>query len=385
MKRLEEIALRKAEIKSLLESEEEVNVEEIRSELDALEAEERSINEAVEAEQKKADEEAEVRKQIAKEMETEMPVEAKEIVIERKEEMTETRNSKEYIDAFAEFIKTGKDEECRALLSQNAEDGTVAVPELVYDIVKTAWDNEMIMSRVRKSFMKGNLKVGFEVSADDAQIHVEGDTAITPENLVLGTVEMVAKSIKKALQISDELYDLRGEEFLRYVYDELTYRIAKKEADELVAKIIASPATSSSSAPAVPVVKASTIAQGTIAQAIANLSDEANNPVVIMNKKSWGAFKSVQYAGNFDTDIFENLTVLFNNSMKDFTSASADETYAIVGDLDVGALANYPNGSDISFKFDENTYKKEDLIEVLGRRYVALAVVAPNAFVKITK
>ena len=57
----------------------------------------------------------------------------------------------------------------------------------------------------------------------------------------------------------------------------------------------------------------------------------------------------------------------------------------IVGDLDQGALMNFPNGDGITFKFDELTLKKQDLIEVLGRQYVAIGVVAPNAFVKVTK
>ena len=46
---------------------------------------------------------------------------------------------------------------------------------------------------------------------------------------------------------------------------------------------------------------------------------------------------------------------------------------------------NFPDGEGISFKFDDMTLKKADLIEVLGRQYVAIGVVAPNAFVKIVK
>lgn len=118
---------------------------------------------------------------------------------------------------------------------------------------------------------------------------------------------------------------------------------------------------------------------------MANLSDEANNPVVVMNKLTWASFKAVQYAGSFDTDPFEGLNVVFNNSLKAFSAASTGDTYAIVGDFGEGALANFPNGDEITFKFDELSEKKKDLIEVLGRRYVALAPVAPNAFVKIKK
>ena len=384
MERLQEIALRKAEIKKMLEGEEDVNLEEIRAELDSLEAEEKSINEAVELEQRKADEEAEARKKAAEEMAVKMPIEAKEIKEVKKMEL-EIRNTPEYIDAFAEYIKSDDDTQVRALLSENATNGTVPVPELVYDIVKNAWEREGIMALVRKSYIKGNLKVGFEISGDDAIVHTEGGDAITPENLVLGTVNLIPANIKKAVQISREVYKLRGEQFLRYIYDELAYKIAKKCADELLAKIEACGTLSTTTMVGVPVVTAASIGLGTVASAMAKLSDQAQNPVVIMNKATWGSFKAVQYAGAFNVDPFEGLRVLFNNTITAYSAATTGVTYAIVGDLDEGALANFPDGDEIDFIFDEYSLKKSDLVEIMGERFVALEPVSPNAFVKIQK
>lgn len=296
----------------------------------------------------------------------------------------EIRNTKEYVNAYADYIKTGRDAECRALLTENVS-GAVPVPEFVYDIVKTAWENEGIMSLVRKAYLKGNLKVGFEISGSDATVHTEGGDPVSEEELILGTVQLIPQSIKKWVSISDEVYDLRGEEFLRYIYDELAYRIAKKCADELIAKIEACDTLSTATCVGVPVLSASSIAQGTIASAMALLSDEANNPVIMMNKATWAQFKAVQYAGNFNVDPFENLPVVFNNTITAYAVATTGVTYAIVGDLGEGALANFPNGDEIEFKFDDRGQMKKDLIDVLGRRYVALGVVAPNAFVKIQK
>jgi len=312
-----------------------------------------------------------------------------EKVEERTEKTMEIRNSKEYIDAYAEYIKTGNDMECRKLTTENDTTpngtGTVAVPEFVYDIVKTAWEKEGIMSLVRKSYLKGNLKVQFEISGSDAAIHAEGDTAVSEETLVLGIVTLVPQSIKKWVSISDEAYDLRGEAFLRYIYDELAYRIAKKAADTLIAKIEACGTVSTTTCPGVPKMTASSVSVGSVAQAMALLSDEAANPVVIMNKVTWGAFKAAEYAGSYPVDPFEGLPVIFNNKVKAFSAATTGETYAIVGDLGHGALANFPNGEGISFKFDELSKKKEDLIEVLGREYIGIGVVAADAFVKIVK
>ena len=310
------------------------------------------------------------------------------IIEERKEnqkmENIEIRNTKQYIDAYAEYIKTEDDKECRSLLTENVS-GDVAVPELVYDIVKTAWEDEEIMSLVRHTYMKGNVKVGFEISASDAVVHTEGDGAVDEEELVLGTVTLVPASIKKWISISDEVMDMRGEEFLRYIYDELTHKIAKKAADALLAIIAASPTPSTSTAPAVPAIDVAAIAIDTIATAIGNLSDEATNPVVVMNKLTWSAFKTVQYANGFSVDPFEGLKVVFNDSLKDFATASDGDVFAIVGDFGHGAIANFPNGDDIKFKFDDNSLAEYDLVKIIGRKYVALGVVAPNAFVNLKK
>lgn len=376
-----ELEARKAELREMLEAED--------ADVKAIGEEAKAINEELKARKAEEAEKAEIRAAVAEgEGET---IKTFEEVEERKT-MTfeELRNSADYIDAFAEYIKTGDDTECRNKVTTINDTtpngtGTVPVPTMVYDIVKTAWEKEGIMSRVRKAYIKGNLKVGFEISGTDAAIHAEGAAAISEEDLVLGVVTLTPQSIKKVVQISDEVYDLSGAAFLQYIYDELAYRIAKKAADTLVAGIIACGTVSTTTSPAVPTVKKAAIDQGTIAAAIGNLSDEAANPVIMMNKLTWTAFKSAQYSGNFEADIFEGLPVVFNNSIKAFSAASTGDTYAIVGDLDEGALANFPNGEGIEFKFDNMTLKKADLIEVLGRQYVALGVVAPNAFVKIVK
>ena len=375
----EQIDARSAELAS------EIEVAETNEAMDAIQAEMEAIEERkavikLEVEQRKAD--------MAAVIQGHGDV-VEEVKDERKVNTMEMRNTPEYINAYAEYIKSGNDMECRKLTSENDTTpngtGTVAVPEFVYDIVKTAWEREGIMSLVRKSYLRGNLKVQFEISGGEASIHAEGDTAVSEEALVLGIVELVPQSIKKWISISDEVYDLRGEEFLRYIYDELTYRIAKKAADTLIGKIEACGTVSTTTCPGVPKLQAASPALGTVAAAMALLSDEAANPVVIMNKATWGAFKAVEYAGSFPVDPFEGLPVIFNNKIKSSAAATTGETYAIVGDLGHGALANFPNGDGIDFKFDELSKKKEDLIEVLGREYVALGVVAPDAFVKITK
>lgn len=373
----EELMAKAAEIRSAIETEE--GIEGLR----ALDAERKEVAEELEARKSAEAEKAEIRAAVA-EGSGEV---VKEVVEEKREKPMsdiEIRNSKEYVNAFAEYIKSGDPAECRALLSENATGGTVAVPELVYDIVKNAWAKEGIMSRVRKSYLKGNLKVGFEISATGAVKHNEG-VAVDEETLVLGIVELVPQSIKKWISISDEAMDLRGEAFLRYIYDEIAYQIAKKAADDLVAAIVACGTVSTTTCPSVQVLAGETLAIGTIAKALGKLSDQAADPVVMMNKATWSAFKAAQYAGSFSVDPFEGLPVVFNNTITAYSAASTGDTYAIVGDLGFGALANFPNGEEITFKYDDMTLATSDLVRIIGREFIAEGVIAPDAFVKINK
>lgn len=382
------------DIKTMTEDELNARFEEIRAAIDtkdesadfeAMSAELDAINErraAIKTEREEAQRKADMQAVIAgagKET---------EITTEENDKMeNEVRNSSAYINAFANYIKTGKDEECRALLTTNVATGTVPVPEFVYEIVKNAWETEGIMSRVSKSYLAGNLKVTFEVDGDEASVHTEGAAAPSQENLILGIVDLTPVSIKKWIKISDEVVDMGGEQFLRYIYDELTYRIAKKAADTLISKIIAC-GTVSTNTPttnvAVGVVATSAISAGLIASAMAKLSDQAQDPVIIMNRQTWGAFKAVQAANGYNYDVFEGLPVLFNNSITAFSAATTGVTFAIVGDLGEGAKANFPNGEEITIKYDDLSEAEADLVKIVGREYVGLGVVGPDAFCKIT-
>ena len=296
-----------------------------------------------------------------------------------------TRDSKEYIAAYAEYVKGNKKaDEVRALLTENAS-GTVPVPTFVENIIKTAWEKDGITSLIKKSYLRGNLELGFEISGTDAIVHDEGQEDVTEETLVLGIVKLEPKYIMKAVQVSKEALSMGPEAFLEYIYSELSYRQIKKTADLLVAKVEAAGTVSTTTAVGVPVITAASIGVGTIAEALGELSAEADNPVIIMNRKTWSGFKKAQYAGSFSVDPFEGLPVKFNNSIKAFSAASTGDTYVMVGDLGYGARANFPNGEALEFELDKITYKKKGLVEVMASRLGAVGLVAPNAFVKIKK
>lgn len=355
------------------------------ADLNALEQEVRSINEELETRKKKAEREAEIRKMVSNGAgET-----IKKIEEEKKmPDIKETRASVKYMDAFANYIKTGDDKECRAILTETnpgsvSGSGPVPVPVIVDDIVRHAWDNDAILSRVRKTYFRGNLKVAFERSADAAVVHTEGTSAPSEESLLLGIVTMVPANIKKWIRISDEAVAMGGEAFLRYIYEELTYQIIKKLAALVVTDISGANTTNGAAYVGVPKVNAAP-AIGTVASAIGHLSDEATNTVVIMNKLTWSEFKSAQYAGNFSVDPFEGMPVLFSDALPAYSSANDNAVYAIVGDLR-GAQVNYPEGDGVVIKYDDLSEAEADLVKVVGRQYAAHAVTAPGRFVNITK
>ena len=328
--------------------------------------------------------EAEIR--AAKEVE-QHPESAKEIKNERGEKKMEKefRNSPEYIAAYAKAIK-GDDTDLRSLLTENAPTGgQVPIPTFAEERIRTAWETDEILNRVGKTYVKGNAKIGFEISGSDAVIHVEGTDAPDEETLELGVVELIPQSIKKWITISDEVLDMKDEEFIDYIYDELGHKIAKAAADIVVAKIKALPQTSSATTPAAAKITEAPSAI-TMVNAIANLSDEATNNVAIMNKLTWAAFKSITTGDGYPlADPFAGLVVLFNNSLKPYATAADGEVYAIVGDLATGFRANFPNGEEIRIKMDDLSLAEADLVKFVGRKYVALEAVAPGRFTLIAK
>lgn len=354
------------------------------ADLDALEAEVRAINEEIEnrkqAEQRKTDLRAAVANgagEVTNKIEN---------VEENKMTLDEIRALPAYADAYKRYIITNDATECRAIITENAPDtvtgsGPVPVPVIVDGFVRTAWERDGIMSRVRRTFIRGNLRVSFERSADPAVVHQEGTNAPAEENLLLGTVEMIPANIKKWITITDEALAMGGEEFLRYVYDEITYQIVRKAAADGIADILNAPAASTAAAVGVPVVTAAPSITA-IPAAAANLSDEAVNVVVIMNRLTEVNFLTAQAAGNFNVDPFAGLPRVYTSALPAYDTAASGAVYAIVGDLN-GLQFNFPEGDGIVLKYDDLSLAEQDLVKIVGRQYAAHGVTAPGRFVKL--
>lgn len=370
-KTIEELEARKAEIAVELDNE--------GADLDALTEEVRAIKAEMESRKAAEEKKAEIRAAVAA-----GPAPVIEDFKEEKPMATveEVRASAEYIDAFKNYILSGDDTECRTLLTQNVS-GVVPVPVIVDDIIRTAWENDQILSRVRKTYLRGNVKIGFELSADGAYVHTEGTTAPTEESLTLGIVTMIPATIKKWIRISDEAVTMGGEAFLRYVYDELTYQIVKKLASLVVADIAGASTSNGSTAIGVPKVVAAPSVTA-LPTAAANLSDDASNVVVVMNRLTEVEFISAYAAGNFAVDPFAGMTKVYTSALPAYSAASAAAVYAIVGDLSA-VQVNYPEGDGVAIKYDDLSLAEEDLVKIVGRQYAAHAITEPGRLVNVVK
>lgn len=300
-----------------------------------------------------------------------------EVIEERKDDkkMTdkEIRNSHEYIEAYANYVKTGKDAECRTLLSDNVQNGVVPVPEFVGGIVAKELEQSEILRRVRRMQAAGNVKMGFEYGAPAAVAHTEGGDPIEEEALLLGIVELIPQTWKKFVQISDEALDsMSGEAYLTYIYQEVARGIIKAREDAVVQAILAAPATADATHPSVPEATVTTPALADFVNGRALLSSAARDLVIICTPQDYAAYRALQMGASYGVDPFDGLEVLFNDQA----------SVPIIGDL-AGVLENCPKGEAVEFKYDDKTLMTSDIVKILGRLPSAIGVVGDKFFAKI--
>lgn len=362
---IEQLEERKAAIPTELDNED--------ADLNALEEEVKGINAELESRKEAEAKRVEIRAEVAKGEGTVM-AKIEEVQEEKEMSNTEVRSSKEYKDAYGELIKKNYDldklnEEMRALLTTNAaEDGMIAVPTGVDDKIRTAWENDEIMSRITRTFFKGNLKVGHEAAAGPAVVHSEGGDAVDPEDLTIAYVELVPAMLKKVVEVSDEVLAINST-LVDYLYDEIEYQIVKLAASTAVGKIVASSMTASST------LEGASATTADIVKAVGKLSGEAVNPVVITTRATAADIKAAALSAHYGYDPFDGLPVLYTDA------TSLNGAAFLIADLSA-VQANFPEGDGAKFKFDELTKADADIVRIIGRLYAGIDVVAPGRTVK---
>lgn len=373
MNRIQEIETRLSEIRTELEAPD--------ANLDALQEEVRSLQAERDQLRAEAARREELRRTVANGSGTVTETVTPETTTQTDDEV---RRSTEYVDAFARYMRTGDPRECRALLTTNVQTGgTVPVPVIVDDIIRTAWENDELLQRINRTNFRGNLRVSFELSATEAVVHVEGTEKPDEEELTLGIVELIPANVKKWIRMSDEAVTMGGEAFVSYVYRELAYRIVRKLSQLLVADAVAAPASSTAAAIGIPAVTGAPSVT-ILPEAAAHLSDEAGNVCVVMNRLTEVEFLQAHAAGNFAIDPFAGMPRVYTSALKAYSDAASGETYAIVGDLHAMQV-NYPEGEDVVIKYDDMTEAEYDMVKIVGRQYAAHGITEPGKLVKVAK
>ncbi len=366
---MEQIETRLSEIKTEIDSADNEKLNELNAEIEALETRKGEIA----MENRKADMKA-------------VAEGAGKVVAAApaKEERTleSVKGSPEYLEAFANYIKTGSDKECRALLT-DLGGGSVPTPTVIDNFINTAWERANLISRVRTTSIKGTAKYPFEYSATGASTHIEGDTAPNEEQLVLGTVSVEPIMLKKWITVTDEVLALKGQEFLDYVYDEIEFRILELADAQVVAAIKAAPAAATITKAGVRQVSVAAFDFSTIFAAQAELVAAASNPVAIMSKQvyfnTFMALKDLSDRPIYNV-VSENgrpsyyingVEVIFDNTLSD------DEI--IVGDLN-GIIMNLPDGRGVSFVTDPYSLAEADKVKIVGKMYAGIEVVRDGYF-----
>ena len=372
---VEQLEARQAE---LIEAETEgVETEEIESRANEFEA----IKAELEA-RKAAAEAAEEARKAVENGAGETREEHKE---EKKMEVSEIRNSPEYLDAFANYIRTGNDSECRTvLLSKNAPaSGQLPVPDMLEGVIKTAWESNEFLNQIKKTYFRGNLRVPFELSATGAWKHVEGTTGLTEEEITIGIVTLTPANIKKLVRVTDECIAMGGEEFINYIYSEVAYRVLGELVAEIIDYIDDLSTSNGATAIGIPKVK---IAPGVmvLANAATNLTEEATDLCVVMNRLTEAKFNTAYASGQFAINPFDGFKKVYCSALPAFDAANENDMYALVGDLKA-IQANYPEGEGLIIKWDDLSEAEDDIVKVVGRQYVGFGVTAPGRLVKLTK
>ena len=374
-KTVEELEGRQAEIAGM--STEDATTEELEARANELEA----IKAELEARRQKAAKEAEARKAV----ENGAGEKKEEHQEEKNMEISEIRNSPEYLDAYANYIRTGNDTECRTvLLTKNAPaSGQLPVPDMLEGIIKTAWDKNEFLNQIKKTYFRGNLRVPFELSATGAWKHIEGTTGLTEEEITIGIVTLTPANIKKLVRVTDECIAMGGEEFINYIYSEVAYRVLGELVAEIIDYIDDLSTSNGATAIGIPKVK---VAPGVmvLANAATNLTEEATDLCVVMNRLTEAKFNTAYASGQFAINPFDGFKKVYCSALPAFDAASENDMYALVGDLKA-IQANYPEGEGLIIKWDDLSEAEDDIVKVVGRQYVGFGVTAPGRLVKLTK
>lgn len=254
MERLQEIATRKAELRSLLEGDNaELDLDAIKKELDELDVEEKSINEKIEEETRKAQEEAEQRKATAKKI-ADGELNATEVKKEENtmEEKRFTIDSPEYRTAWAKKLMGVKLDETdkRALGdaltttattfvesdadTQGINNAGLLIPtSLRKELMELVFKTSPFLRDIRKLAVAGNIDLPYMYESDDANWYAE-TTCTVNEGAEFRQVQLTGWELAKDVVITWKAEKMTVQGFIDFILEELSMKMGKALANAVI-------------------------------------------------------------------------------------------------------------------------------------------------------
>ena len=221
-KRLKEIDERKIEIRQLLESDVETDLDEVEKELTELEAEAKELRSKKEIAEKIQTGEAEVRK--IEEPEVEKSMDREEILA-----------SREYRSAFFKRLlgRPLNEVEERAYTSADNSAGAVIPLETANMIFEKMKKVAPMLSQITLLRVAGNVKFAIEGTRNVAAIHTE-NAAITPATDTLTYVTLAGYEYAKVIRISKTVATMAIDAFETWLVNMLAEDIARAIEDDII-------------------------------------------------------------------------------------------------------------------------------------------------------
>lgn len=215
MKTLKEIMARKAEIRSILESDKECDIEALKKELRELSEAQKAIEE---------------RQQIAKEINTGaiVPNVVDEITKQQDEERSYGVDSEEYRSAFFKNLAGIElnDVEKRAMTTNTSSAG-VAVPTITMNkIFEKIENNSVVYGLVTVSHLAGNVSIPLEKQTGDVQRKAEGADGTVVDD-TLDELKLGAKKYIKLVRLTCELENTAIDALEDYIVRKLSKKLSQ--------------------------------------------------------------------------------------------------------------------------------------------------------------
>lgn len=222
-KRLKEILARKKEIRSILTSDKECNIDELEKELRSLEDEQSGI---------------EKRQEIANSINdgTITNVEEYQKPQEKRESSEDIISSKEYRSAYFKKLQ-GKmltAEEERALTTASNSVGAVIPTQTLNQIIEKLKQEAVVLPLVTVFHIPSNVSMPVEGDTNDAEVKAEG-ASTTDKNDTIGNLNLTAYKLIKTISITAEVHAMSIDAFEAFIVAQLVKKI-KALVDYLIIK-----------------------------------------------------------------------------------------------------------------------------------------------------